>query len=186
MDATTLYYTFSTIAQTLAAAFAFVGAFVLFRLQGINQEIESIMRRIIDKLDYVAGEREDYDEGMKTIGSKEYETYFKRVENLYLKVFRSKSSEDFKSEFPECEWVRKNVEEKNNLKLSFRNAALLIGVTIILSVTFLPFCKILVTIPYIWPVLILILIIVLTIISIISSIRLIFRTLSLKFTKKLR
>jgi hypothetical protein len=36
MDSTALYYTFSTIAQTLAAGFAVLAAFVLYRLQGIE------------------------------------------------------------------------------------------------------------------------------------------------------
>lgn len=35
-----LFYTFSTIPQTLAAAIALLGAFVLYRLQSINAEIE--------------------------------------------------------------------------------------------------------------------------------------------------
>jgi hypothetical protein len=35
----TLFYTFSTIAQTLAGGVAFLGAFVLFRFQGIASEL---------------------------------------------------------------------------------------------------------------------------------------------------
>lgn len=35
-----LFYTFSTIPQTLAAAIALLAAFVLYRLQSINTEIE--------------------------------------------------------------------------------------------------------------------------------------------------
>ena len=35
-----LFYTFSTIAQTLAAAIAILGAFVLYRLQSLSAEIE--------------------------------------------------------------------------------------------------------------------------------------------------
>jgi len=38
IDSTALYYTFSTIAQTLAAGFAVLAAFVLYRLQGIETE----------------------------------------------------------------------------------------------------------------------------------------------------
>jgi hypothetical protein len=37
----TLYYIFSTIAQTLAGAIAFLGAFVLFRLQSIAHSLRS-------------------------------------------------------------------------------------------------------------------------------------------------
>jgi hypothetical protein len=36
----TLFYTFSTIAQTLAGAFALLGAFVLYRLQSLRSDIE--------------------------------------------------------------------------------------------------------------------------------------------------
>jgi hypothetical protein len=35
-----IFYTFSTIAQTLAGAIALLGAFVLFRLQSLNAEID--------------------------------------------------------------------------------------------------------------------------------------------------
>jgi hypothetical protein len=38
--ATTLYYTFSTIAQSLAAAIALLATFVLFRMQTLQAEIE--------------------------------------------------------------------------------------------------------------------------------------------------
>jgi hypothetical protein len=40
IDPNGLYYTFSTIAQTLAGAFALLGAFVLYRLQSLNEEIK--------------------------------------------------------------------------------------------------------------------------------------------------
>jgi len=39
MDTTALYYTFSTVAQTLAAGFAILAAFVLYRLQGMEQDL---------------------------------------------------------------------------------------------------------------------------------------------------
>ena len=39
MTETALYYTFSTMAQTLAAAIAILGAFALYRLQAMNAEI---------------------------------------------------------------------------------------------------------------------------------------------------
>lgn len=35
-DATTLYYVFSTIPQVLAAVVAFIGAFVIVRIQDLN------------------------------------------------------------------------------------------------------------------------------------------------------
>src|SRR5437764_493330 len=36
-----LFYTFSTIAQTLAGAIALLGAFLLYRLQTLNSEVDS-------------------------------------------------------------------------------------------------------------------------------------------------
>jgi len=45
MDPTALYYTFSTIAQALAGAFAVLAAFVLFRLPAIEQTISRGLRR---------------------------------------------------------------------------------------------------------------------------------------------
>jgi hypothetical protein len=51
-DPTVLYYTYSTIAQTLAAAFAFVGAFVLFYIQSVNQTCERISDNIFETISY--------------------------------------------------------------------------------------------------------------------------------------
>ena len=42
-----LYYTFSTIAQTLGSAIALLGAFVLYRLQGLNASITHIVTQQI-------------------------------------------------------------------------------------------------------------------------------------------
>ena len=41
MDSNALYYTFSTVAQSLAAGFAVLAAFVLYRLQHIEQQLTS-------------------------------------------------------------------------------------------------------------------------------------------------
>ncbi|OHB55326.1 MAG: hypothetical protein A2Y07_07435 [Planctomycetes bacterium GWF2_50_10] len=41
-DPTTLYYVYSTTAQVLAAAFAFIGVFLLFRVEAINNAREKI------------------------------------------------------------------------------------------------------------------------------------------------
>lgn len=46
LDETTLYYTYSTIAQTLAGAFGILGAFTLFHLQSINQSLKGVCSTI--------------------------------------------------------------------------------------------------------------------------------------------
>lgn len=43
---TALYYTFSTVSQTLAGAIAFLGAFVLYRLQIQRQRLKAIGERV--------------------------------------------------------------------------------------------------------------------------------------------
>lgn len=48
---TTFYYTFSTIAQSIAAAMGLIGAFVLFRLESVNAQIEEATEKIIRYLD---------------------------------------------------------------------------------------------------------------------------------------
>jgi hypothetical protein len=45
---TTLYYTFSTISQTLAGAIGLLGAFVLFRLQSIDNELEDVSLTVLN------------------------------------------------------------------------------------------------------------------------------------------
>ena len=44
----TLYYTFSTIAQSLAGALALLGAFVLYRVQNIDRDLQDSMNLIAD------------------------------------------------------------------------------------------------------------------------------------------
>jgi hypothetical protein len=45
----TIFYTFSTIAQTLAGAIALLGAFVLYQLQSLRSEIERDSYEIVEK-----------------------------------------------------------------------------------------------------------------------------------------
>ena len=45
---TTLYYTFSTISQTLAGAIALLGAFALFRLQSLNHALEDVSLTVVN------------------------------------------------------------------------------------------------------------------------------------------
>lgn len=47
------FYTFSTIAQTLAGAIALLAAFVLYRLQSLNVEIESIGERLAEWVEQI-------------------------------------------------------------------------------------------------------------------------------------
>jgi hypothetical protein len=46
LDATTYFYTFSTISQTLAGAFGFLVAVALYRLQSIEQEMERALAEV--------------------------------------------------------------------------------------------------------------------------------------------
>lgn len=48
INETAMYYTFSTIAQTLAGAFGILGAFVMYRLQNIKQLNSNIGKIIIE------------------------------------------------------------------------------------------------------------------------------------------
>jgi len=56
MDSTALYYTFSTIAQTLAAGFAVLAAFVLYRLQEIENQLSHANRVFSDYREYMSFE----------------------------------------------------------------------------------------------------------------------------------
>jgi hypothetical protein len=49
----TVFYTFSTISQTLAGAIALLGAFVLYRLQSLSSEIEKDARNLAQQ--YITG-----------------------------------------------------------------------------------------------------------------------------------
>ncbi|HEY4328902.1 MAG TPA: hypothetical protein VGN88_04140 [Phycisphaerae bacterium] len=47
MDANVYYYTYSTLAQSLAGAFGFLAAVVLYRLQALNSQLEKIASNLI-------------------------------------------------------------------------------------------------------------------------------------------
>ena len=50
MDANTLYYTFSTISQTLAGAIGLLGAFVLYRIQSLNEAMRNNSKVLKEKM----------------------------------------------------------------------------------------------------------------------------------------
>ncbi len=47
MDSSVYYYTYSTLAQSLAGAFGFLAAVVLYRLQSLNSQLETIATNLI-------------------------------------------------------------------------------------------------------------------------------------------
>jgi hypothetical protein len=58
--ANAFFYTFSTIAQTLAAAIALLAAFLLYRFQGLNHEIDDNSMRLSLPLASVVGQKADF------------------------------------------------------------------------------------------------------------------------------
>jgi hypothetical protein len=61
----TFFYTFSTVAQTLAGAIGLLAAFVLFRLQSLNAEIESIGERLAGWVEQVSQQAPQQTVGLK-------------------------------------------------------------------------------------------------------------------------
>jgi hypothetical protein len=55
----TLLYTFSTIAQTLAGAIALLGAFALYRLQGLTRDRDAAVDRMAEMYRETGTDRED-------------------------------------------------------------------------------------------------------------------------------
>ncbi len=81
IDETTLYYTFSTIAQTLAGAFGILGAFVLYRLQGVNNTTKE-MAEIFNKV-YYAFKNHFYD----SYYVEYWDDYISEMEKFYKECF---------------------------------------------------------------------------------------------------
>lgn len=54
-----IFYTFSTIAQTLAGAIALMAAIVLFRLQSLNADIDGMAESLASSLNLVSQEKAD-------------------------------------------------------------------------------------------------------------------------------
>lgn len=78
----TLYYTFSTIAQALAGAVAFLGAFVLFRLQSIAHQLRG-------SADLLSESWLDDDELQRAAAAGDFSAFVDRAESLYKQPIRS-------------------------------------------------------------------------------------------------
>jgi len=73
-----LYYTFSTIAQTLAGAMALLAAFLLYRLQVLNRAIDSDAERISSALKPYHGRADEM------LRSQEYVALLRAAEKGYF------------------------------------------------------------------------------------------------------
>ena len=80
----TVFYTFSTIAQTLAGAIALLGAFVLYRLQALRSEIERPAEAFGNN--YVAGISEGRVREINTAQADNLQNL--RDEGQYLEIVR--------------------------------------------------------------------------------------------------
>ena len=160
-DATALYYTYSTIAQTLAAAFAFVGAFVLFRLQSIDKtclELTNIILKYLTlynpstlhNLNIYASENN----WKKWINN--LKTFYDKGEFISLMcrpAFLAKDKKERKDEYKK--WIKGGnrehylnqlcslSEKRDKLTNRFKRIAISSGITIIMSLVLLPFSSIL-------------------------------------------
>jgi hypothetical protein len=142
IDTTTLYYTYSTIAQTLAGAFGIIGAFVLFRLQGLNQSIRAFATGARECLGYhitfdeqdTAFKMENWDMFLKSIEDSALSKL--RVEGLAGTLWKYVRQKDDLKGLREL--LRIHLKTRRFVILCLKKTAKVTALTIILSLVLLP------------------------------------------------
>ena len=138
IDPNALYYTCSTIAQTLAGAFGILGAFVLFRVQSSNDKIKELATKLRDGF-YPTSSPEDkeiYYEAFRKSNWSLFSDYAKKI------IFPSNNSKqnivnDLLDEF------KKQLDLKKDILSYLKSAMILSAITILLSIIILPFTPLL-------------------------------------------
>ena len=133
----TLFYTFSTISQTGAGMIALLGAFVLYKLQFLNRELDELSTGLIDSLrksptgwdDRIFGEfRQHHLRG-------EFSEVVKKSLGLNVAPGTKKHAK------PVQDRMAQLVKDKNDMVRLFKCAGALVAASIILSVCGLPFVE---------------------------------------------
>jgi len=145
IDVTTLYYTYSTIAQTLAGAFGIIGAFVLFRLQNLNQVIRASATGVHDNLDSRILNRT-----VKTsLQEEKWEAFLKAIEDDSLSKKWLGETVLWEGVIDKVrfknhrESLKRSLETKGNVVFQLKLIARWTALTIILSLVLLPLSSIL-------------------------------------------
>ncbi len=138
LDETALYYTYSTIAQTLAGAFGVLGAFTLFKLQSIQQSCLGICRMFMDRHKRhgaILGELElSYKHG-------NWEMFYTEL-NRYkddMKILLSNYAVVTGEVLLTLNLLKQNIDNKKMIIKKIKCATTITALTIALSLTVLPF-----------------------------------------------
>ncbi len=137
------YYFYSTVAQTLAGAFGFLGAFVLFRLQSIDRACEKAFDFWLENFqmrDYSAGfilsvQKElsdDWDAVADGIRA-EAERYHKKQRPDSCKTLEK----EFNGNFPEYLRLKNYAHKQYEVKTNFYRALIFTVITISISLVLL-------------------------------------------------
>jgi len=136
---TALFYSFSTIAQTLAGAFAILGAFVLFKTQSINKVFENITEIFCGLNSAIGYESRSTEDWVQYID--EFEKYYSdnwKDSNVLVDNLRDKDFLRLIDKF------KKNIELKITILTDFLLIFIYTATAIAISLISLPFVSVLV------------------------------------------
>ena len=142
IDPTFLYYLYSTIAQTLAAAFAFLGAFVLFKLQGVDRTCENLVASVMD---YIGKSYSFHSSEIQILraNSGNWKDFANQLKKLIVDKSGSnqpsneKDMEVFNNNFPQHGKLLENAETQEEIKNDFKCALYWTIAAIFFSIVFL-------------------------------------------------
>jgi len=135
LDETALYYTFSTIAQTLAGSFAMLGAFVLFKIQSLNEGFRNIGKLLAPVSTWLVYMDDAYylEDWNKYIYEFE-EAYQKKGKSASLN-FNNMRNQDIERHI---DTFKKNLQLKTRLSMQIYFTFSITAITIMFSLIFLP------------------------------------------------
>ena len=139
LDETALYYTYSTIAQTLAGAFGILGAFTLFKLQSIQQSCLGICRMFMDRHKRHGATLGELELSYKHENWEMFYTELNRYKGVDMKILLNNYAVVTGEVLLTLNLLKQNIDNKKMIIKKIKCSATITALTIALSLIVLPF-----------------------------------------------
>ncbi len=145
IDQTALFYTYSTIAQTLAGAFGILGAFMLFKLQSINNSIEGVCSIIYTGILTGSGRSSAKEEvRIPYVQQKWYEFYDAIKDRPFPDLFSGGTRQIPDNEFETCrDKLKEALSQRSSIVRLLKSTLWITLIAISLSIVLLPLVPVL-------------------------------------------
>lgn len=145
IDQTALFYTYSTIAQTLAGAFGILGAFMLFKLQSISNSIEGVCTTIYNAILNNHGKSSAKEEVRVIYVQKKWHEFYNAIKDKPSSdSFRGGSRQITEKEFEtHRDKLKEALSQQSSIVRRLKSTLWITLIAISLSIVLLPFVPVL-------------------------------------------